>query len=314
MLQVLDKDRRLSIQMIAEKSGIPKTINRSPLFNEESSNEESLHKNGVKPWQPFKYSLGVSSKNGRGNVHSVPFWHQSTSFCSRTLKGTWHRTLEVVETALKNSLNEFPVDDFQERFSYSILKMLAVFLILVLFGSIGGTSILDMCEPDVCEPNETCCRISSGDWNCCPYKNGVCCRDDVHCCPEGLICSLNSLYCFLSSVYYDSNQMQKRQGDEYEEDKFVSMQVRFHLCSEETMCFNSTCCELGDSKSHFKKHGCCPFVDGVCCPDGKHCCRSTETCDESSESCIKEDGSMASAFPSLPPLNRAPFHNFVDHV
>ena len=39
-----------------------------------------------------------------------------------------------------------------------------------------------------CPDGATCCKLSSGEWGCCPLPNAVCCSDGVHCCPEGYTC------------------------------------------------------------------------------------------------------------------------------
>ncbi|KAL0993328.1 hypothetical protein UPYG_G00106180 [Umbra pygmaea] len=40
----------------------------------------------------------------------------------------------------------------------------------------------------VCKEGETCCKVSSTTWGCCPSPNAVCCNDMKHCCPAGYIC------------------------------------------------------------------------------------------------------------------------------
>ena len=37
-----------------------------------------------------------------------------------------------------------------------------------------------------CPSGTTCCKLSSGQWGCCPYPEAVCCDDGEHCCPSGL--------------------------------------------------------------------------------------------------------------------------------
>ena len=39
-----------------------------------------------------------------------------------------------------------------------------------------------------CPSGNTCCKLSSGQWGCCPLPNAVCCSDGVHCCPNGYTC------------------------------------------------------------------------------------------------------------------------------
>jgi len=44
------------------------------------------------------------------------------------------------------------------------------------------------CDPShFCPHNTSCCLVPNTNpviYNCCPYKNGVCCDDGEHCCPE----------------------------------------------------------------------------------------------------------------------------------
>jgi len=39
-----------------------------------------------------------------------------------------------------------------------------------------------------CPDGSTCCKLSSGEWGCCPLPNAFCCSDGVHCCPNGYSC------------------------------------------------------------------------------------------------------------------------------
>ncbi|XP_061701278.1 granulin a [Syngnathoides biaculeatus] len=40
-----------------------------------------------------------------------------------------------------------------------------------------------------CKDGETCCKISSTDWGCCPFTDAVCCPDMKHCCMAGYTCT-----------------------------------------------------------------------------------------------------------------------------
>lgn len=46
-----------------------------------------------------------------------------------------------------------------------------------------------------CADSSTCCRIPSGSWGCCPYRNADCCSDGIHCCPSGMECDVASSRC-----------------------------------------------------------------------------------------------------------------------
>lgn len=39
-----------------------------------------------------------------------------------------------------------------------------------------------------CPDGNTCCKLSTGGYGCCPLPNAVCCSDGVHCCPNGYTC------------------------------------------------------------------------------------------------------------------------------
>ena len=127
-----------------------------------------------------------------------------------------------------------------------------------------------------CPDGNTCCKLSSGQWGCCPILNAVCCSDGKHCCPSGYTCELSSGTCTkeaetiamftkqpaLKNVICPDGQSQCPDGD--------------------------TCCMLTSGQ-----WGCCPSPNAVCCSDGKHCCPSGYTCEVGSGECIKEAETIA---------------------
>ncbi|KAK2148804.1 hypothetical protein NP493_3123g00000 [Ridgeia piscesae] len=46
-----------------------------------------------------------------------------------------------------------------------------------------------------CPDMNTCCRLSSGEWGCCPLPKAVCCSDGKHCCPNGYKCDPTTAMC-----------------------------------------------------------------------------------------------------------------------
>ena len=46
-----------------------------------------------------------------------------------------------------------------------------------------------------CPNGNTCCRLASGQWGCCPVPNAVCCSDGAHCCPQGYTCKIHTGEC-----------------------------------------------------------------------------------------------------------------------
>ncbi|KAI0219887.1 Progranulin [Lamellibrachia satsuma] len=46
-----------------------------------------------------------------------------------------------------------------------------------------------------CPDMNTCCRLSTGEWGCCPLPKAVCCKDGQHCCPYGYTCDPTTAVC-----------------------------------------------------------------------------------------------------------------------
>lgn len=46
-----------------------------------------------------------------------------------------------------------------------------------------------------CPTGQTCCKLSSGQYGCCPLPNADCCSDGVHCCPQGYTCDVSKGTC-----------------------------------------------------------------------------------------------------------------------
>ncbi|XP_041829426.1 granulin b [Melanotaenia boesemani] len=50
-----------------------------------------------------------------------------------------------------------------------------------------------------CPKHDTCCKISTTEWSCCPSPGAVCCDDSKHCCPSGYSCDLEAGGCTLQT-------------------------------------------------------------------------------------------------------------------
>ncbi|XP_066531021.1 granulin 1 [Hoplias malabaricus] len=46
-----------------------------------------------------------------------------------------------------------------------------------------------------CPSAHTCCKTPTGDWGCCPYPLGQCCKDGKHCCEFGFNCDATYSNC-----------------------------------------------------------------------------------------------------------------------
>ena len=50
-----------------------------------------------------------------------------------------------------------------------------------------------------CPATTTCCQLGPDTYGCCPYPDGVCCKDKSHCCPHSMQCDLEHSRCTHSS-------------------------------------------------------------------------------------------------------------------
>ncbi|CAI2733173.1 unnamed protein product [Schistosoma spindalis] len=132
-----------------------------------------------------------------------------------------------------------------------------------------------------CPDSATCCKLSSGQYACCPIPNAICCTDDIHCCPSGTSCDYKTLSCVKTDNGHSigsptANELLRNPG-------LLFTGVRDHACPDhQSICADDlTCCRLPD-----KSWGCCPLKNGVCCGDHLHCCPSGSICDLDTKQCI----------------------------
>ncbi|XP_020906880.1 progranulin isoform X2 [Exaiptasia diaphana] len=133
-------------------------------------------------------------------------------------------------------------------------------------------------ETSECPDGNTCCKLSSGQYGCCPLPNAVCCSDHIHCCPNGYTCDTSGGTCNkgLSVVPMVT--------------KLKAKKLRSVTCPDGTSeCPDgSTCCKLSSGQ-----YGCCPLPKAVCCSDNVHCCPSGYTCDTGAGICTKGSSMIA---------------------
>ena len=61
-----------------------------------------------------------------------------------------------------------------------------------------GYAVQDTTCPDqqtYCQGDTTCCKLSNGEYGCCPMPNAVCCDDHDSCCPENTQCDVPNQTC-----------------------------------------------------------------------------------------------------------------------
>ena len=127
-----------------------------------------------------------------------------------------------------------------------------------------------------CPDGDTCCRLSSGQWGCCPLPSAVCCSDGQHCCPEGYTCDVGAGTCTKQTVKIP--MLAKRPATKIPELKSVICPDGSSECPD-----GDTCCRLSSGQ-----WGCCPLPSAVCCSDGQHCCPEGYTCDVGAGTCTKQ--------------------------
>ena len=125
-----------------------------------------------------------------------------------------------------------------------------------------------------CPDGNTCCKLSSGQYGCCPIPNAVCCSDMLHCCPNGYTCDVSAGTCTKQDQaipFFAKIQATKP--------KNVPCPGGQSQCPD-----GNTCCKLSSGQ-----YGCCPLPNAVCCSDMLHCCPNGYTCDVSAGTCTKQD-------------------------
>ena len=128
-----------------------------------------------------------------------------------------------------------------------------------------------------CPDGNTCCKLSSGQWGCCPLPSAVCCSDGEHCCPQGYTCDVSAGTCTQGAK---TIRFYKKQPA-----------LKNVVCPDgQSQCPDgNTCCKLSSGQ-----WGCCPLPSAVCCSDGEHCCPQGYTCDVSAGTCTQENFAVTS--------------------
>nr|XP_039257310.1 multiple epidermal growth factor-like domains protein 6 isoform X36 [Styela clava] len=137
---------------------------------------------------------------------------------------------------------------------------------------IGLNSVICPGGQAQCPDGTTCCKLSSGQWGCCPIPKAVCCNDGEHCCPEGYTCDTTGGTCIKGTETIKSLM------------KTSAIELNSVICpGGQSQCPDgTTCCKLSSGQ-----WGCCPILHAVCCNDGEHCCPEGYTCDTTGGTCIK---------------------------
>nr|XP_032824373.1 progranulin isoform X2 [Petromyzon marinus] len=137
----------------------------------------------------------------------------------------------------------------------------------------GEPNVVICDDQSSCPDGNTCCKMPSGDWGCCPLPKAVCCDDHQHCCPEGTTCNLPVERCDKGtlSLPWSTKTPALR----------VAGEPNVVICDDQFSCPDgNTCCKLPSGD-----WGCCPLVKAVCCDDHEHCCPQGTTCNLPAQTC-----------------------------
>jgi len=152
---------------------------------------------------------------------------------------------------------------------------------------LADSSVICPDHASECASGNTCCKLRSGDWGCCPLPQAVCCADQEHCCPNGYSCAAGGMCMKNLNVLLNSNvskiEKQKLIKSTLDE-KLDSLSAVICPDHASTCASGNTCCKLQDGE-----WGCCPMPQAVCCADQIHCCPHDTKCDVSSSACIKNN-------------------------
>ncbi|XP_063760511.1 granulin a isoform X2 [Eleginops maclovinus] len=182
-----------------------------------------------------------------------------------------------------------------------------------------------------CPDETTCCKTQTGDWACCDLPKAVCCDDHEHCCPTDTTCNLETLTCdgklgstpmkqklpafateapttvsttaiteseaTITEEEPDEEIVTTAQQEKHDEEKDIQ-------CDAHTSCPPSTtCCFM----AVYRKWGCCPLPEAVCCSDGNHCCPKNYKCNEDKTTCFKGEVEIP-WYTKLPAINSIMAH------
>ncbi|XP_030645642.1 granulin a [Chanos chanos] len=125
-----------------------------------------------------------------------------------------------------------------------------------------------------CPTGSTCCRMSHGEWGCCPLPEAVCCADQEHCCPKGYGCDVRAGSC-VKTIWLQVQSVPLTHISSPESQPGPSQHKDISCGGSYSCRTDQTCC-----KSSETTWGCCPSAKAVCCPDMKHCCPAGYTCSD----------------------------------
>ena len=153
-----------------------------------------------------------------------------------------------------------------------------------------------------CPDQNTCCKLQSGDFGCCPLVYAVCCSDGKTCCPSGYECDDNDNKCTKGKDTVIRALLTKLQPQPPSSPSSISEPQNRIPCPQNHRYYCESghrCCPTATSSSVYE---CCPIASytAVCCEGQNACCPQGYTCNKDSKNCIPNID-LASRYPFLKP-------------
>ncbi|MCJ8746221.1 hypothetical protein PDJAM_G00139390 [Pangasius djambal] len=261
-------------------------------------------------WYCCQYSLGQCCRDGR---HCCPFGYRCDSTSTFCFRGAQSFPASPQIAAMQSNTIQVPAEEEEKRPPAPLVK-----------SHNPSVSVVHCDSNHICPDGTTCCRSPFGQWYCCQYSVGQCCRDGRHCCPFGYRCDSTSTFCFRGAKSFPASpQIAAMQSNTIQDQCCQSetgcCPIGFH-CDEESKacvrdfdhssplksalnpqnqagiihCSDRFYCPAGNSccKTLTYQWACCPYPLGQCCKDGKHCCEYGYDCNSTFTKCKRRYSSI----------------------
>lgn len=121
-------------------------------------------------WTCCIYSMGQCCRDG---IHCCPHGYHCDSTSSRCLRGALSLPATPPQPAMliQAKQQDQPLVPLEPALDTQV-----------------QTGVIRCNGRFYCPAEYTCCKAPTGEWGCCPYKLGQCCKDGKHCCEYGYNC------------------------------------------------------------------------------------------------------------------------------
>ncbi|XP_059205675.1 granulin 2 [Centropristis striata] len=138
-------------------------------------------------WYCCPYNLGRCCLDG---YHCCPYGFD----CDFTYTRCVRRGL-IYPFTPKQNMPSVPASHISSTEDKSSLQETPMTALTEASSNINEVGVIRCDDKFFCSAGTTCCKGSTGSWNCCPYPLGQCCTDGKHCCQYGYNCGPSALSC-----------------------------------------------------------------------------------------------------------------------